>query len=36
MIMYSRIRKPGYFTLSVNCKLVDHRLGTCVGQKYTT
>jgi len=26
--MYSRIRKPGYFTLSVNCKLVDHRLGT--------
>gem|GEM_PF-4585024 len=24
----------GYFTLSVNCKLVDHRLDTYVGQKY--
>jgi rhamnosyltransferase len=26
--MYSRIRELGYFTLSVNCRLVDHRLGT--------
>ena len=26
--MYSRIRELEYLTLSVNCRLVDHRLGT--------
>jgi len=26
--MYSRIRKLGYLTLNVNCRLIDHRLGT--------
>jgi rhamnosyltransferase len=25
---YSRIRKLGYITLNINCRLVDHRLGT--------
>jgi rhamnosyltransferase len=35
--MYSRIKEFGYFTLSINCKLIDHRLGTvqCVGRKTT-
>jgi rhamnosyltransferase len=26
--MYSRIRELGYITLGINCRLVDHRLGT--------
>ncbi len=26
--MYSRIRELGYLTLGINCRLVDHRLGT--------
>jgi rhamnosyltransferase len=26
--MYSRIRELEYLTLSINCKLIDHRLGT--------
>ena len=26
--MYSRIRGLGYITLGINCRLVDHRLGT--------
>jgi rhamnosyltransferase len=26
--MYSRIKEFGYLTLSINCKLIDHRLGT--------
>jgi len=26
--MYSRIRELGYITLRVDCRLVDHRLGT--------
>jgi rhamnosyltransferase len=25
--MYSRIRRHGYFTFSIDCRLVDHRLG---------
>jgi len=25
--MYSRIREQGYLTISINCKLVDHKLG---------
>jgi len=32
--MYPRIREFGYLTLSVNCKLVDHRLGTVRWPKY--
>ena len=26
--MYSRIRELGYITLGINCRLVNHRLGT--------
>jgi len=26
--LYSRIRELGYLTLGINCRLVDHRLGT--------
>ena len=26
--MYSRIRELVYLTLSINCRLIDHRLGT--------
>jgi rhamnosyltransferase len=25
--MYFRIREQGYLTISINCKLVDHKLG---------
>jgi len=26
--MYSRIKEFGYLTLSIDCRLIDHRLGT--------
>jgi rhamnosyltransferase len=32
--MYSRIRELGYLTLSIDCRLIDHRLGTVRWSKY--